>query len=364
MEARFLQSELERALGKRCFLDSDDLRDLSQLCRHVRQSEVLVLIQSKSVLTRPYCLLELLTAMDAGVPIVSVFLEKHAFPYDYAAAASFLNGLDTALAHANPDADALLVEHGHDLVQAAYKLSSRLPKVISVHLDTCASRNILNATVQDLVAAMRHAVPLPLPVTFEEWVKMRDRRGRASTVWPTEHGQPFGTATAAPAPPLVPLASSSAGRRANAATRVKALPPPRECHVIHLLSDLPEHVRGRSAGDVGAEATGDRAPTSRHRVVVVNGGMRLGPDCPVEPCCSFTIPILLMLREMGVAFTEVPMQLSSASRRPERIAVSAACLPATARPCCMPCCMTCCCIRPTRPTARCIAVSPCRWSST
>ena len=96
MEARFLQTELEVLLGRKCFLDSDDLRDLRLLqqvpqpaaCvtrsespvsnvnstrnqrerpflfQSVRESDCLVLLQSKSVLSRPYCLLEMLTAVE------------------------------------------------------------------------------------------------------------------------------------------------------------------------------------------------------------------------------------------------------------------------------------------------------------
>ena len=52
MEARWLQEHLETSLDGLVFLDSDDLRDLTQLTQHVRDSSVLVLIQSKGVLTR------------------------------------------------------------------------------------------------------------------------------------------------------------------------------------------------------------------------------------------------------------------------------------------------------------------------
>ena len=75
MEARFVQSEIETISGRCCFLDSDDLKDLSQLTKHVRDSEVLVLVQTKSVLTRPWVLIELVTAVRAGIPIVGVSLD-------------------------------------------------------------------------------------------------------------------------------------------------------------------------------------------------------------------------------------------------------------------------------------------------
>ena len=53
-------------MGQPCFLDSDDLRDLRELRQNVRDSSVLVLIQSTNVLKRPFCLVELLTAIEAS----------------------------------------------------------------------------------------------------------------------------------------------------------------------------------------------------------------------------------------------------------------------------------------------------------
>ena len=71
-----------------------------------------VLVQSQSVLTRPYCLLEILTAMDAGVPIVGVALCKHAFPYCFEGALALLESLDTSLGDVSPGADVFLTDHG------------------------------------------------------------------------------------------------------------------------------------------------------------------------------------------------------------------------------------------------------------
>jgi hypothetical protein len=73
-EARVLKAALEEGLNASVFLDSDDLNDLNKLCDHVRASDVLVLLQTRGILTRPWCLLELLTAVEAGVPIVCATL--------------------------------------------------------------------------------------------------------------------------------------------------------------------------------------------------------------------------------------------------------------------------------------------------
>ena len=290
MEARFMQTEIEGALGRRAFLDSDDLRDLGSLVNHVKDSDVLVLLQTKSILTRPWCLIEMITAMDAGVPIVGVCLTKHAFPYDFEEAAHFMTFLDTLL---DPSSAQLLSEHRINLVDAAFKLSTRIPKVISVQLDTCGSRNMLNATVADLISAMRAAKPVPLP-SREEWLEQRAKRSETSTQRHAgAHGRPFdsrssstaaGATIAKPAPP--PRAP---------------LPPPKECAELVDPCDMPEL---KSVAEGGT-------------LLLINGGIRLGPECPIEKCCGFTVPVLLLLHRMGVAFTEYVIDLQS---KPEWLA--------------------------------------------
>ena len=56
--ARFLKEKLEGLTKKDAFLDSDNLRDLSVLTDHVRDSDALVVIQSAELLQRPWCILE------------------------------------------------------------------------------------------------------------------------------------------------------------------------------------------------------------------------------------------------------------------------------------------------------------------
>ena len=44
------------------FLDSDDLSDLRNLLQHVMQTKVPVLLQTKSVLTRPWVIIKLFSS--------------------------------------------------------------------------------------------------------------------------------------------------------------------------------------------------------------------------------------------------------------------------------------------------------------
>ena len=113
-EARLIQIELERHLRlppRQIFIDSDNLKDLRKLQQHVRDTDVLVLLLTTNFLTRPWCLLEIYTAITDSVPIVALTVNG-AHPYNYSQAAAFLEELDTRLEQANPGAMQLLVDHG------------------------------------------------------------------------------------------------------------------------------------------------------------------------------------------------------------------------------------------------------------
>jgi len=162
-EARWLQRELEPLLGRSVFLDSDDLRDLTALTKHVRESGCLLLLQSSRVLLRPWCILEIVTAIDEQVPIVGVSLTSGGWAYNFALAEQMMAHLDTFLPG---DAALTLRTLGVSPLDAAYKLSSVLPNIISVPLSMNQSRGVLTATVKDIVDAMDSAqrvVRPPLP---------------------------------------------------------------------------------------------------------------------------------------------------------------------------------------------------------
>ena len=167
MEARFLQIELEALHKDDCvFLDSDDLRDLSKLIHHVQQSRCLVLVQTRRVLTRPFCLIELLTAIESQIPIVCVTVggKPEEIAYNYEEMTKLMMWMDTDLEQWNPGAADVLRDHGYnDLTDVAYRLSTIVPKTISVQLNTGDSRNRLHATIEDVVSAMQEAKVPHLP---------------------------------------------------------------------------------------------------------------------------------------------------------------------------------------------------------
>ena len=97
MEARWIKGSMESRLGRgaQAFLDSDDLNDLHLLMSHVRDSDVLCLLQTAEVLLRPFCILELNEAIVSGVPIVALCIRGKG--YDFADMATYMaRGVRTA----------------------------------------------------------------------------------------------------------------------------------------------------------------------------------------------------------------------------------------------------------------------------
>ena len=106
------------------------------------------------MLQRPYCILEMLVAIDAGVPIVGVAIQTPRWEerYDFEASASFLLELHTELERCTPGSAKILAEHGYgDLRRAGAKLHAVLPKVISLSLNFAASKRVLAAMKEDLL---------------------------------------------------------------------------------------------------------------------------------------------------------------------------------------------------------------------
>ena len=90
MEARWVKGTMDRLLGggaQQAFLDSDNLNDLNKLMSHVRDSDVLCLLQTAEVLLRPFCILELNEAIVSGVPIVALSIRGKG--YDFADMATY-----------------------------------------------------------------------------------------------------------------------------------------------------------------------------------------------------------------------------------------------------------------------------------
>jgi hypothetical protein len=141
-DARHLKDKLFGMLNAPVFLDSDDLLDLRELLKIVARSDVLVLLQTTNVLTRPWCLLEIYTAICNHVPIVAVAVEG-SFPYSFDEATALLDDIDESsfaerLASRHPGAVDIIrkhpipvrgVFHDVDIEELGRSLKNHLPNL-------------------------------------------------------------------------------------------------------------------------------------------------------------------------------------------------------------------------------------------
>lgn len=98
-----------------CFVDSDNLTNLEALEEHVQNSHQLVLLLTPKVLTRPWVLVEIITAFTSGIPIIPVEIQRSDMIFRYPEEAYFervRQGVEI-----DQDAAALLMEKGHDMEQ-------------------------------------------------------------------------------------------------------------------------------------------------------------------------------------------------------------------------------------------------------
>ena len=205
-EARLVQQNLKPIIEKNpiegssneVFLDSDDLSDLRNLLEHVKDTKCLVLLQSKGVLTRPWVIVELHTAITHDVPIVALNVQN-ANRYDYAAASAFLLHFDQDIDIANPGAAELLIDAGIDPVDVAWRLSDCLPNIISTEFNPNGSERQIQASLEDLADAMRKAVPIAPSMSKEEWLAMRATHNSKTGASKKEHGSSSGEVAAADA---------------------------------------------------------------------------------------------------------------------------------------------------------------------
>ena len=102
-DARFMREVLMKMLGVEVYLDSQNLTDLRQLMSDgVRLADVLLVLGTRSVLTRPWCLLEIFEAVQQGIPIELVIISGNELDIDDAI--PFVDNLEVRLEEANPGA--------------------------------------------------------------------------------------------------------------------------------------------------------------------------------------------------------------------------------------------------------------------
>ncbi|KAL3922741.1 MAG: hypothetical protein SGPRY_004452, partial [Prymnesium sp.] len=106
-DARFIHDVLCKMLRAPVFLDSNALTDMRKLITDgVDKTDVLVLLATKLVLTRPWCLLELLETARRNIPVVIVLMGGGGFTVE--GARHFARNLEGEMSRLNPSGLELL----------------------------------------------------------------------------------------------------------------------------------------------------------------------------------------------------------------------------------------------------------------
>jgi len=185
---RYLKDNLDNVLGNPVYLDSSNLADLRELfSTGVHTSEVLVLVLTKGLLTRPWCLLEIREAMAQQKPIVLLDLKGGNFNFDEALI--MLSDLEHYMPALNPYClDELKTFLGNEpltvlqdtVVRALDKGRAVSPRIPELNLN--GTSNQLEAQLVDLVQAMATATKRQLTWSDARAINEKlERRKREST---------------------------------------------------------------------------------------------------------------------------------------------------------------------------------------
>jgi len=155
-DARYMHDILRKMLKSPVFLDSSTLNDLRNLITEgVHKSDTLVLLATKAVLTRPWCLLELIETFEIGIPVVLVQMANGGFTFE--AARHFATNLEEEMKVLNPSGLALL----HSKIGPNLdNLKQTVHKVLDANqsnpivFDSHAGDSAMVATMKDVIERM------------------------------------------------------------------------------------------------------------------------------------------------------------------------------------------------------------------
>jgi len=157
------------------FIDSEDLDDLSRLLEPVKGSVCVVLLLTPRVLSRPWCLIELVTAANYGVRIVPVEVQRPGIQYAYPDAAFYQKLLDGSVIAKG--GQALLERHHISLEQVVDVLEQVFLK-IALPFSPHKSGNVRQAELMDIIRRAQNRSSM----AFSESTSFTPESGKPSRV--------------------------------------------------------------------------------------------------------------------------------------------------------------------------------------
>ena len=161
-DARLLHDMLAKMLRYPVFLDSANLTDLRQLISNgVADSDVMLVLGTKGLFTRPWCLLEVVHSARLKVPTIIVEIRNSGF--DAKESQRYINNLEETMGTDDPSSLELLHEHlGQDLTELKAACAAVLTSLIEngkrLSWNPNASDAELIACLKDITDEMAAAI--------------------------------------------------------------------------------------------------------------------------------------------------------------------------------------------------------------
>ena len=159
-EATYIKEWLSEHLARDVFLDSDNLREITAeaMSENIRRSDVVIILQTPNYLTRPYCLIEILVAIDMKKPLLPLKVENGYGSYDFADASALLADLETELPRRGCQYTLdELRKNRVDVAEASRKLSATIPQTMSMPYCQACGEYLRHGALWDLLSKVEAA---------------------------------------------------------------------------------------------------------------------------------------------------------------------------------------------------------------
>ena len=185
-DARFMHDMLAKMLRYPVFLDSANLVDLRKLLTDgVADSDVLLVLATRGVLTRPWCLLEIMHASKLKLPTIFVEIQNGGF--DAQEMLGFIDDLENVIGEG---LETLHQNIGNDLTPLKAAVKASLVKHMSgtsrLTWNPNASDHELIASLKDIIEAMALASDYTLKWTGDLQVDLEAQKQRATKAMETD----------------------------------------------------------------------------------------------------------------------------------------------------------------------------------
>ena len=191
-DARYMHDMMRKMLHAPVFLDSSSLSDLRQLITDgVHKSDTLILLGTKGVLSRPWCLLELLETWRKGIPVIVVEMASGGFSMQDAR--HFVAHLEGEMKQLNPKGLELLqtmlgpnLRRGFEELRTAVTAALDANQIDPIVFDSNKGDTALVATMMDVIERISVRTKreihwtLPEAESFKRLSRVALRKSRAS----------------------------------------------------------------------------------------------------------------------------------------------------------------------------------------